>query len=286
MLHYFYHLEYPEVRAPEENTGADSTPTSQVESPTTVSSTEPTKSRNGSLDGAVQAQPTPTNGQPQQQRVMEYSIEKEQFIDPTAVATNTGETSSETGVKPKKKKKKSRMNAQTESPESPTNNSNTGGPAPAPAPTTTAQTQTETKATPNTAVVARTHRPTLTVDARVYAVARKYGVPGLAAQAAGRFERGVAAHWDTPDFLRAAREAYTSTERADRRLRDAVLAAVHAHPHLLARPDVQDVVRGLELSFDLLMHLRGDAAGASAGAGAGACAGQRATLNGGVSLTS
>ena len=282
MLHYFYHLEYPEVQPPvEPSNGGDSAPTSQVGSPITAASPAgPAKSRNGSLDGAIQAQAQPP--QQQQQRVMEYSIEKEQFIDPATVPAGgtTGETSSEAGAKSRKKKKKSRMNSVESSDaltNTTTNNSssnNTASTAP------TAQTTTQQPEVKATATTTTTHHPNLTLDARVYAVARKYGVAALASTAAERFERGVAAHWGTTDFLRAAREAYTSTERGDRRLRDAVLAAVHAHPELLARADVQDVVRGLELSFDLLMYLRGDAAGAKGGGGGGG--GQRVRVNGGA----
>ena len=280
MLHYFYHLEYPEVQAPPEpSNGGDSAPTSQVGSPTTAASPAgPAKSRNGSLDGAVQPPQ-----QQQQQRVMEYSIEKEQFIDPATVPAGgiTGETSSEAGAKSRKKKKKSRMNS-VESSDALTNtttNNNSSNNTASTAPT--AQTTTQQPDTKATATTTTTHHPNLTLDARVYAVAQKYGVSSLATCAAERFERGVAAHWGTTDFLRAAREAYTSTERGDRRLRDAVLAAVHAHPELLARADVQDVVRGLELSFDLLMHLRGDAAGAKGGGGGGVGGGQRVRMNGG-----
>lgn len=110
-----------------------------------------------------------------------------------------------------------------------------------------------------TAAATPTH-PGLVIHAKLYALATKYWVPGLAAQAAERFGQGVAAHWNATEFLLAAREAYVTAERADRRLRDAVVAAVGAHPELLSRPQVQEVVRGLELSFDLLMHMCGNAA--------------------------
>lgn len=280
MLHYFYHLEYPEVHV-QEKTGAESQPATHAkpqtpagvkapETPAKVKvsekSEEPAIQSSAKKNGGAPLQPSAANGQPpspQQQRVMEYSIEREQFIDPTSPTAATGETSSETGAKSKKKKKKGRMNSQVEplEPTTLTNGNNHATPTAAqaqPEPQTTSPKPIVSNSTAATAAAATSAKPTtthpsLTVDAKLYTLATKYGVSGLAAQAAGRFEHGVATHWGTADFLRAAREAYTTTAREDRRLREAVLAAFQAHPELLTRHQVQEAIRGLELSFDLLM---------------------------------
>lgn len=281
MLYYFYHLDYPDVEGHE----AEESNTSQE--PQTISSPTPNhvdESSTGIVNGS---HPYGVNGHVQ--RPMQSSIEKEQSIDPAVVTspTGTGETSSEAGSKIAKKKKKKSRSVQPESssettttttPISTTNISNATqthvqaqeqtSPQPSSSPTNTASvpTLTPTPATTNANTTTQKqkhhhHHPpatNLTIHAQLYALASKYNVEGLAALAADKFERGVGRHWGTDDFLRAAREAYTSTDRANRRLRDAVLAAVKTHPELLGRAPVQDAIRGLELSFDLLMHMRGD----------------------------
>lgn len=290
MLYYFYHLDYPDVE------GHEAEESNMSQEPQTISSSTPNhvdKNATGIVNGS---HPFGTNGHVQ--RPMQSSIEKEQSIDPTVVTspTGTGETSSEAGSKIAKKKKKKSRSVQPESsseatttttPISTTNFSNATqthvqaqdqtSPQPSSSTTDTASVPTFTPTpTPTTTQKQKHHHhppaTNLTIHAQLYALASKYNVEGLAALAADKFERGVGRHWGTDDFLRAAREAYTSTDRANRRLRDAVLAAVKTHPELLGRAPVQDAIRGLELSFDLLMHMRGDgnSGGGVKGAGAGA----------------
>ncbi|KAH7037258.1 uncharacterized protein B0I36DRAFT_63561 [Microdochium trichocladiopsis] len=133
--------------------------------------------------------------------------------------------------------------------------------------TTTATNTTTERAKP------QSPSPNLTIHARVYALATKYTVAGLRSLSAHKFSADLHTHWSSADFLAATREAYTNTAREDRRLRDAVLDAIKAHQgELLGRADVREVIRGLELSFDLLMVLHGGGGGAGA-AGGGASGG-------------
>ncbi|RYO84306.1 hypothetical protein DL766_008139 [Monosporascus sp. MC13-8B] len=248
MLHYLYHLDYPEVQGRGEK-GANGQEASQANPPADFSPLE--KKEPGALiNGRVHNGNPTASGQPQ--RPMEYSIENEQFADPPTSPSPTGDNGADAASR--KSKKKKRRNTQAESDSSSAAVAvQTPIRAPIQAP---AQTQEPSPA------VAAAQAPNLAVHARLYALASKYAVEGLRALAAEKFERGIGQHWETEDFLRAAREAYTSTDRADRRLRDAVLAAVKAHPQLLERARFQEVIRGLELSFDPLMHIRGGPNGA------------------------
>ncbi|RYP11327.1 hypothetical protein DL764_000145 [Monosporascus ibericus] len=249
MLHYLYHLDYPEVQGETKNgvNGQDASQANPVENFSPLEKKEPGAVINGNADNSNAT----TNGQPQ--RPMEYSIENEQFVDPVSSPIPAGDNGADAASK--KSKKKKRRNTQAESDSS--------------SAAVAVRTQTQAQSQEPLPAGAATAQPSnLAVHAQLYALASKYAVEGLyalaskyaveglKALAAERFERGIGLHWETEDFLRAAREAYTSTDRADRRLRDAVLGAIKAHPQLLERTGVQEVIRGLELSFDLLMHMR------------------------------
>jgi len=82
----------------------------------------------------------------------------------------------------------------------------------------------------------------LVTHARVYAVADKYGIPGLKALAQKKFETQTAARWDDYDFLDAMEEVYTTTAESDRGLRNVVVQAFRAHPHLARRPETREVI--------------------------------------------
>lgn len=302
MLHYLYHLDYPDIQVNKKQEAN----AHQVLQANSNPDSNHSKNQNESVEKNHHPAADITNGL--NHSTIKHSIEKELLTDPTTASspTGTGETSSEAG--PKKSKKKKRRNtpveplsesaatspsAVTKAPSevevqhpSSSSSSTTKVPAPVPATTTTttvATTQKLKHQSPTTATTAPDPAPvtlaapsgsntgSLTIHAQLYALSTKYGVAGLAALAADRFERGVGRGWATDEFLRAAREAYTSTDRADRRLRDAVLGAVQAHPELLARAPVQDAIRGLELSFDLLMRMRGEGGvnGVAAAVGAG-----------------
>ncbi|KAK8040330.1 hypothetical protein PG991_000118 [Apiospora marii] len=130
--------------------------------------------------------------------------------------------------------------------------------------------------------------------AKLYTLAQKYGVPGLRALSASRFAAEAEEYWSSDDFLAAAVEAYTNTNTATTTssttpnakqaaavavvaaslkdesqeeetapgsktasIRDVVLGNMKAHPELLDRAAVREVMRvNAELSFDLMMHFR------------------------------
>lgn len=95
----------------------------------------------------------------------------------------------------------------------------------------------------------------LVIHARLYAIGEKYGIPGLKALTLSKFKKETTSFWNTSDFICAAEEVYTSTVEQDRGMRDAVVSTIALHPTLLDQEQVQDIVKNLELSFDLLMKL-------------------------------
>ena len=96
--------------------------------------------------------------------------------------------------------------------------------------------------------------PNLTIHARLYALGEKYDIGGLKTLSLEKFKKEVRVHWDSYDFLRAAEEIYTSTIDRDRGMRDAVVDAISQHRNILNKEQVQNVVKRLDLSFDLLMR--------------------------------
>lgn len=131
--------------------------------------------------------------------------------------------------------------------------------------------------------------------AKLYTLAQKYGVPGLRALSASRFAAEAEEYWSSDDFLAAAVEAYNTVKDATSTtttapnvkqaaaaavvaatikeeesiaeeetatsktpsIRDVVLGNMKAHPELLDRAAVREVMRvNAELSFDLMMHFR------------------------------
>lgn len=157
----------------------------------------------------------------------EYSREEEQFIE-----TTPSEAGSESIKKKGKKKKRGSVQA-------------TNG---------LVDTVTEQPAPPPPPDAAPHANSNLVIHAKLYALGSKYGIHGLKTLSADKFEKEVEHSWESDDFLRAAQEAYTSAGD-DRTIRDAVLNAMKLHPQLLDRKQVQDVIKRLELSFDLLMHM-------------------------------
>ncbi|KAJ9137139.1 hypothetical protein NKR23_g9350 [Pleurostoma richardsiae] len=112
------------------------------------------------------------------------------------------------------------------------------------------------KKTPTKNNVSLDQQPNLTVHARVYALAEKYGIEALKALAVQKFKREAVLYWGSDDFLRAIEEVYTSTVDHDRGLRDQVVAAITARPSLLDRDQMRNVVKKLDLCWDLVMHYR------------------------------
>ncbi|EON61622.1 hypothetical protein W97_00837 [Coniosporium apollinis CBS 100218] len=98
--------------------------------------------------------------------------------------------------------------------------------------------------------------PNLIIHAKVYALAEKYNITALKALALEKFAVEAGTFWNSTEFSQAAYEAYTSTIESDRGLRDVVVGTLYQHPEMLSKKDVQDVVRDLNLAYDLLMYVR------------------------------
>jgi hypothetical protein len=96
----------------------------------------------------------------------------------------------------------------------------------------------------------------LVVHAKVYALSKKYGINGLKLLALEKFRIEAEQEWDTSDILLAAKEVYTSTSAADQDIRDAVTTIVYEHPEILDRDETQELIKGLDLGFDVLKRVR------------------------------
>ncbi|RAO73878.1 uncharacterized protein BHQ10_009890 [Talaromyces amestolkiae] len=96
----------------------------------------------------------------------------------------------------------------------------------------------------------------LVVHAKVYALSKKYNINELKALALEKFRVEADQDWDTGDFLLAAKEVYTSTSAADQDIRDAVTTIVYEHPEILDRDETQELIKGLDLGFDVLKRVR------------------------------
>ena len=96
----------------------------------------------------------------------------------------------------------------------------------------------------------------LTIHAKVYALAEKYTIEGLKSLALKKFKTDLDLHWASADFLKAAKEVYTSTIPKDRPMRDVVVETFGRHPYLLNSEAAQNTVRELDLCYDLMMKFR------------------------------
>jgi hypothetical protein len=98
--------------------------------------------------------------------------------------------------------------------------------------------------------------PNLTIHAKVYALGEKYDIGGLKTLSLVKFKTEARVHWNTDGFISAVEEAYTSTIDQDRGMRNAVVEAIYQHTSVLDKKPMQDVVRRLDLCFDLMMRFR------------------------------
>jgi hypothetical protein len=101
-----------------------------------------------------------------------------------------------------------------------------------------------------------TMAPSITVHSRVYALGEKYDIQGLKHLSLEKFKKEAKTHWDSDDFITAIVEVYTSTVDGDRGMRDAVVEAIYQHTSVLDKKPMQEVVRRLDLCFDLMMRFR------------------------------
>jgi hypothetical protein len=96
----------------------------------------------------------------------------------------------------------------------------------------------------------------LVVNAKIYALAEKYLVPGLKALTARKFDIASAKLWDSDDFIEAVQEVYTSTIETDRGLRSIVLRTFHDHQQLIEKSEVQGLVKQFgSLASDIVIHV-------------------------------
>lgn len=96
----------------------------------------------------------------------------------------------------------------------------------------------------------------LTIHARVYGLAEKYQIRGLKTAALGKFKEEALVHWLTADFRRAVEEVYMSTVSHDRGMRYVVVDTIVKHRELLDLEGIQNLVRRLDLCFDLVMRFK------------------------------
>ncbi|KAF2732370.1 hypothetical protein EJ04DRAFT_337916 [Polyplosphaeria fusca] len=96
------------------------------------------------------------------------------------------------------------------------------------------------------------------IHAKVYAIADKYGIPGLKALARKKFAQQTELHWTSAEFADACQEAYETTVDSDRGLRDVVIQTFRANPSLSLRKDVELAVRETPgLAFELFRMASG-----------------------------
>ena len=97
----------------------------------------------------------------------------------------------------------------------------------------------------------------MTFCAQVYALADKYGVPGLKGRSADRFKELIEDGWNTPDFFHSIKVIYESTPSNNRGLRSlAVHAAAKNLPALFNYEEFQGVISEVaEFTKDLIYKL-------------------------------
>ena len=97
----------------------------------------------------------------------------------------------------------------------------------------------------------------MVLDAYMYAIADRYGLPKLQTEARRAFEARLPLHYTDPTFMEAVKVAYDSTPQTDRGLRDMIMGVVWGNRSvMLVKEHVQECVMGSEgLKHDLLMEL-------------------------------
>jgi hypothetical protein len=97
----------------------------------------------------------------------------------------------------------------------------------------------------------------IVTHAKIYALSKKYGIEGLKALALEKFEDEIQHSWSGNEFLQAAKVVYTSTvDDDDKEIRNTVASTLYQHPELLDRKETQQIMKGSDLGFDLLMRVR------------------------------
>lgn len=112
------------------------------------------------------------------------------------------------------------------------------------------------RATPDPSPLAA-REPNLTVHARVYAAAARYGIGGLKALALDKFKIQLTRHWDCQEFGEAINVVYNSTASSDKEMREAVANTIGWHGRLLDKPEIEIAIMEINgLAYELLKRAR------------------------------
>lgn len=98
----------------------------------------------------------------------------------------------------------------------------------------------------------------LVLHAKVYNVSRKLGIESLQALALQKFEGESEEQWASEGFVKAASEVsavLSGSEVEEGKIRDIVLNVVSEHRELINKDGMESVIRGMDLSYDLLRRL-------------------------------
>jgi hypothetical protein len=94
--------------------------------------------------------------------------------------------------------------------------------------------------------------------ARVYGLSKKLGIDSLQALALLKFAADVEEQWSSDGFISAAREVavmLSKNDSDDGKLREAILDVLCKHIELLNKEGIEEVIRGLDLGYDILKQL-------------------------------
>ncbi|KAF2721149.1 hypothetical protein K431DRAFT_346642 [Polychaeton citri CBS 116435] len=102
-----------------------------------------------------------------------------------------------------------------------------------------------------------TSEPHLTLHARMYAAAEKYGIHGLKVLALDKFKIQLTRHWDSFEFAEAIHIVYSTTPATDKDMREAVADSLGWHSRLLDKPEIEVAVMEINgLAYELLKRSR------------------------------
>ena len=102
-------------------------------------------------------------------------------------------------------------------------------------------------------VLGESKESNLHVHAQMYALADKYGIHDLKDLARDKFAEAASNDWDGSGFPIAVQTVYSSTPESDHGLRDVVVDTLSQHRVLLAKAEVEALVKEINgLAFGLL----------------------------------
>jgi hypothetical protein len=90
---------------------------------------------------------------------------------------------------------------------------------------------------------------------RLYALADFCQMDSLKTLTVDKFRKEAETHWNDPDFFEAIQFVYSATVSTDRSMRDAVVGVMMAHRTLLDRQEFKDLVKEIDLAYELLMKM-------------------------------